>query len=93
MTGWRDYAACRGASPELFFPTGDTGPAVMQRVTAKAVCLSCPVRIACLAWAVRTGTGHGVWGGLDEDERRSMTLSGLDQPSPILASSFDPVSH
>lgn len=83
MTNWRDYAACRGADPELFFPIGDTGPAVMQQVTAKAVCVGCTVRIACLAWAVRTGISHGVWGGLDEDQRRSLTLTGL-KPPPML---------
>ena len=33
---WRDKAACLTADPELFFPVGNTGPAVDQIDKAKA---------------------------------------------------------
>ena len=33
---WRDKAACLTADPELFFPVGNTGPAVDQIEKAKA---------------------------------------------------------
>jgi len=68
---WRDRAACRSYDPELFFPVGTTGPALLQAATAKQVCDVCPVREACLLWAVEAGVDHGVWGGLSEEERRS----------------------
>ena len=68
---WRDRAACRDEDPELFFPVGTTGPALVQIEQAKAVCRTCPVVAPCLAWAL-DGNVSGVWGGMDEDERRSL---------------------
>ncbi|MFD0261557.1 WhiB family transcriptional regulator [Kitasatospora indigofera] len=69
---WRDRARCRDLDPELFFPLGNTGPALRQAEEAKAVCHRCPVRERCLAWAVETGQEAGVWGGTGEDERRAL---------------------
>lgn len=69
-TDWRHRAACRAEDPELFFPTGDTGPARMQAEEAKQVCYRCPVINSCLQWALDNGKDAGVWGGQDEDERR-----------------------
>jgi WhiB family redox-sensing transcriptional regulator len=71
---WRAAAACLNEDPELFFPLGSTGPSLDQIDEAKAVCVGCPVRTACLEWALQAGpdAAHGVWGGLDEDERRSV---------------------
>ena len=40
---WRHRAACRDVDPELFFPIGNTGPALMQIEEAKQVCRRCPV--------------------------------------------------
>lgn len=74
MTGdWRDRAACKDADdPELWFPIGTTGPARMQEAEAKAVCKTCPVIEDCLTWAIDNRQEYGVWGGLGEDERRSL---------------------
>ena len=69
---WYAYAACVGKNPELFFPIGTSGPALMQLKQAKAVCGGCPVQSVCLEWAVLAGIDHGVWGGLSEDERRAI---------------------
>ena len=69
---WRHRAACLTEDPELFFPVGNTGPALMQIQEAKKVCKRCDVREACLQWALDAGQDHGVWGGLSEDERRAL---------------------
>ncbi|MBC7558190.1 MAG: WhiB family transcriptional regulator [Dermatophilaceae bacterium] len=69
---WRDRAACLGVDPELFFPIGNTGPALLQIEEAKAVCGRCEVLEACLSWAVESRQEDGVWGGLSADERRAV---------------------
>ncbi|MCH9817005.1 MAG: WhiB family transcriptional regulator [Actinomycetia bacterium] len=69
---WRHKAACREEEPELFFPIGNTGPALMQIEEARKVCNRCDVTELCLSWAIETGQDAGVWGGLNEDERRSL---------------------
>ncbi|MCB1340268.1 MAG: WhiB family transcriptional regulator, partial [Pseudooceanicola sp.] len=58
--------------PELFFPVGNTGPAVDQIEKAKAVCATCTVTEICLQYALESGQDSGVWGGLSEDERRAL---------------------
>jgi WhiB family redox-sensing transcriptional regulator len=68
---WRHRAACRDVDPELFFPIGNSGPALMQIEEAKQVCSTCSISEACLKWALESGQDAGVWGGLSEDERRA----------------------
>jgi WhiB family redox-sensing transcriptional regulator len=69
---WRSRAACRTEEPELFFPVGTSGPALVQQALAKSVCRRCPVMIQCRTWALTTGQAAGVWGGMSEDERRAV---------------------
>lgn len=69
---WREQAECLKADPELFFPVGNTGPALDQIERAKAVCASCSVTEMCLQYAMDTNQDYGVWGGLNEDERRTL---------------------
>ena len=56
---WRELAACRGTDLEVFFPErGESaGP-------ARRVCAACPVRHACLDYAITNRITHGIWGGL-----------------------------
>lgn len=68
---WRHRAACKDEDPELFFPVGTSGPALLQITEAKAVCRRCPVVAECLTWAIATGQDDGIWGGMSEDERRA----------------------
>ncbi|MBC2905657.1 WhiB family transcriptional regulator [Streptomyces cupreus] len=72
MDDWRGRAACRHEDPDLFFPIGTSGPALMQTKQAKAVCRRCPVRERCLRWALDTGQAVGVWGGTSEWERLAL---------------------
>lgn len=69
---WRHRALCRDEDPELFFPVGNGGPALLQAAEAKTVCRRCPVVSDCLAWALASGQDNGVWGGMGEDERRAL---------------------
>ena len=72
LMDWRHRSACLDEDPELFFPIGNTGPALLQIEEAKAVCRRCEVMDTCLRWALDTGQDAGVWGGLSEDERRAL---------------------
>ncbi|MFF8785058.1 WhiB family transcriptional regulator [Streptomyces sp. NPDC015125] len=69
---WRHDAVCREVDPEIFFPVGNTGPALLQIEEAKVVCRRCPVMGQCLQWALESRQDAGVWGGMSEDERRAM---------------------
>ena len=71
--GWQFRAACRGPQINVFFP-----PSHFERKTdkrererrAKLICKSCAVRNACLDYALRIREQHGIWGGLNEVERK-----------------------
>jgi WhiB family redox-sensing transcriptional regulator len=80
---WRAYAACAGTDPETFFPEGSQREIDRQTELAKRVCLGCPVRMRCLEWAVSTGQTVGVWGGLDEAERRTQYRSVPSRPITV----------
>lgn len=60
-------AACGPASTELFFSPYDDDARI-----AKEICRKCSVRWECLAYALETGQGHGVWGGLTSEERHAL---------------------
>lgn len=63
----RERAACRGMDPGIFFP--ERGSSAMP---AKTVCMVCPCRAACLAYALRHHEREGVWGGTSEKDRRKL---------------------
>ena len=72
MSDWRARAACRDHDPEIWFPVGASGPALLQAEQAKAVCRRCSVIDQCLRWALDRPEEFGIWGGLTEDERRAL---------------------
>lgn len=69
---WRAEALCRDTDPELFFPIGTTGTALVQIEQAKSVCGECRARVECLDFALTTNQDSGIWGGLSEEERRAI---------------------
>lgn len=82
---WRTRARCRQVEgqpapvdPELFFPTGTSGPALTQAAEAKRFCGDCPVREQCLRWALAVGV-EGIWGGTTDDERRELRRAAAAQ--------------
>ena len=69
---WRNRSACLDEDPELFFPIGNTGPALLQIEAARAVCQRCAVTEICLSWAIDSGQDAGVWGAHSDGERRAL---------------------
>ncbi len=67
---WQSRARCRDTDVDLFFPEGKSGIHAEQAEAAVAICRSCEVASECLAYALRTGQSHGIWGGKTEDERK-----------------------
>lgn len=62
---WRDDAACKGLSADLFF--SGKGEPTHQ---ARAVCAECPVQPECLEHAQAQPERFGLWAGLSERQRR-----------------------
>lgn len=81
---WRTRGLCQGVDPETFFPA-PSEPAD----AAVALCRTCDVQGACLAWALEVGDCHGVWGGTTPRERRAMLVAWRavrhgEEPRPYL---------
>jgi WhiB family redox-sensing transcriptional regulator len=72
---WQFKAACRGPQAAVFFP-----PPTFERKDdkaeregrAKQICTQCSVRQECLDYAVAIREPHGIWGGLNELERKPL---------------------
>lgn len=72
---WQVKAACRGPQATIFFP-----PAHFEKKdekdarerAAKSICATCTVRRPCLQYALGIREPHGVWGGLNEAERKQI---------------------
>ena len=70
---WHLDAQCRRANAVHFFPPPhfEQKPEKDARESqARALCRACPVRPACLEHALTVREPHGIWGGLNELERR-----------------------
>ena len=72
---WRASAECRRDNAVHFF-----APAHFERKdekdaregAARALCQACPVRVECLDYALAVEEPHGIWGGMNEFERRRL---------------------
>jgi WhiB family redox-sensing transcriptional regulator len=64
---WQERARCRDFDPEIFFP--EKGGSSRE---AKRICAECPVKAECLEAALAARESFGVWGGLNEYERRQL---------------------
>ena len=73
---WQQSANCRNADPNTFFhPEGERGDARRFRDRlAKQICTDCSVIQECLAYALATREGFGIWGGMSEDERADILV-------------------
>jgi WhiB family transcriptional regulator, redox-sensing transcriptional regulator len=73
--GWQFDGACRGADSSLFFAPNyfeKRREKDERESRAKAICAGCDVRDECLEYALRIRETHGIWGGLNEFERRQL---------------------
>ncbi|WP_436536206.1 WhiB family transcriptional regulator [Actinoplanes sp. HUAS TT8] len=70
MSLWNN-AACVAVNADLFAAAAAAVPDRHSVQAAKAVCGGCRARTTCLAWATATDES-GVWGGLDQNERRRL---------------------
>lgn len=64
---WMDDARCVNADAEVFFP--EKGGSTRE---AKRICADCPVIVDCLNHALDNEERFGIWGGLSEQERRTL---------------------
>ncbi len=75
---WSESAACRGSEAALFYPA-DSNERREERAEreqmAKRICAGCEVREECLRAAVARHETYGIWGGLNEFERRALLRS------------------
>src|SRR5215472_5994151 len=77
---WRARGLCRSVDPEVFFPA-PSEPAD----AAVALCRTCDVQGACLAWALEVGDCYGVWGATTPRERRAMLIAWRSEvPGPVM---------
>jgi WhiB family transcriptional regulator, redox-sensing transcriptional regulator len=75
---WASAAACRGSQRAAFFPPNSIErreERIEREAVAKRICAGCAVLSECLELAVRNHEIHGIWGGLNEEERRSLLRS------------------
>lgn len=64
---WQDFANCKGADPDLFFP--ERGASTRR---AKTICRECSVEAECLEFAIVSSEKFGIWGAMSERERRKI---------------------
>ena len=70
---WQAKAACRGPQAAAFFPPSHAerkDEKAAREAHAKSICAECRVRGECLDYAIRIREPHGIWGGLNEVERK-----------------------
>lgn len=64
---WMREAICAQTDPDAFYP--EKGGSTAE---AKRVCMGCPVRGACLEYALTNNERFGIFGGKSERERRKL---------------------
>lgn len=83
LRDWANQGLC-ATQPGNWYPEPNR---IDESTVEKAVCGRCPVREACLAYALDAGEAFGIWGGLDPDERLALVhrLTGITAPDDGLA--------
>jgi WhiB family redox-sensing transcriptional regulator len=74
---WQSKAACRGPHSSVFFPPPTferKEEKLLREARAREICSTCSVRRDCLDYALRIREPHGIWGGLNEAERKALMV-------------------
>lgn len=82
---WQEQSRCASTDPDLFHPEQTEGhgqSAMAAIIDAKKVCRPCPVRAACLVYALTTKQRYGVWGGEGRRGRTQILDSFPDREAP-----------
>lgn len=72
---WRASARCQGDNAGYFFAPNHferKEEKALREGTARALCRACTVREECLDYALTVEEPHGIWGGMNELERRRL---------------------
>ena len=72
---WFDAAACRNSERTLFYSADGSErkeDRLERELMAKRICAGCTVRELCLESALARHESYGIWGGMNEYERRSL---------------------
>lgn len=80
---WQIKAACRGPHAVVFFPPSRPErkeERIARERAAKEICRPCPVLQDCRDYAIRIREMNGIWGGLNEAERKQVIDRGISGP-------------
>jgi len=66
---WRDEANCLDVPGDLWFPDLVHS---REHKMARVICMTCPVKVQCLDYALDNNIEHGTWGGLLPLERKAL---------------------
>jgi WhiB family transcriptional regulator, redox-sensing transcriptional regulator len=64
-----EHAQCRGIDTEVFYPAQEKFELSEERYITERLCGNCPVKEACLEWAL-VHERHGIWGGTTPHRRK-----------------------
>ena len=81
---WRVDAQCRSKNAVHFFAPPHFERKEEKRAredAARALCGACKVQTQCREYALDVQEPHGIWGGLNELERRRILRKKLAEPS------------
>jgi WhiB family redox-sensing transcriptional regulator len=69
---WQDRGACANQGTQAWFVRYEGS---RSADATKRICAGCPVRRDCLASALLFGEEYGIWGGLDSQQRKRLSLA------------------
>jgi hypothetical protein len=60
------------SAPDIYFVDEDVPGFLVLMKYAKSLCSDCPVRNLCGDYAITNGEVHGVWGGMNPADRKTI---------------------